>query len=174
MGVVVLAILAAGVVVFYLARNYYRRRAFLRELQIARMSPLELKEKLDRQEPIAIIDLRHSLDFLPEPYTLPGALRIPLEELDKRSAEIPRDRELVLYCTCPDEASSILTARKLRRLGIVRVHPLQGGLRAWRELGFPLQSELASEQLVNQVACPLCQNSTAQSVSQEIRPSSEL
>ena len=46
-----------------------------------------------------VIDLRHSLDFLPEPYTIPGALRIPMEDLDKRDHEIPEGRKWC--CTVP-------------------------------------------------------------------------
>lgn len=141
MGAVLVAIFVAGMLVLYLAQKHRRRQRFLRDLRVARMTPVELKQKLDRHEPVTVVDLRHSLDFLPEPYTIPGAIRIPMEELDKRNSEIPRDREVVLYCTCPNEASSALTAMQLRRHGITRVHPLQGGLHGWRQMGFPLQPE---------------------------------
>jgi len=138
---IVMAIFAVGTFVGYLARKHLRRQRFLRDLRIALITPAELKQKLDHHEPVTVVDLRHALDFLPEPYTIPGAIRIPLEELEKRNAEIPRDREVVLYCTCPNEASSAVTAVKLRRYGITRVHPLEGGFHGWRQLGFPLESE---------------------------------
>ena len=48
---------------------------------------------------ITIIDLRHPLDLLPDPRTLPGALHISPEELEARHNEITRDGEIVLYCT---------------------------------------------------------------------------
>ncbi len=107
---------------------------------MARIIPTELKQKLDMHEAVTIVDLRHSLDFLPEPYIIPGAIRIPMENLDKQQSQIPRDREVVLYCTCPNEASSAMTAIKLRKFGITRVRPLQGGFHTWRELGLPLES----------------------------------
>ena len=87
---------------------------------MARIGPEELKQKMDRHEPVTVIDLRHSLDFLPEPYTIPGALRIPMEDLDKRNHEIPRGEEVVLYCTCPNEASSAMTAVKLGNTALLR------------------------------------------------------
>ena len=78
--------------------------------------------------------------------------RVPLEELEKRQGEIPRDREVVLYCTCPNEASSAITAVKLRQVGISPVRPLRGGFHSWRQLGFPVES--AFDPVVRQIAAP--------------------
>lgn len=64
-----------------------------------------------------------------------------MEELEARIHEIPRDRDVVLYCTCPNEATSAMTALRLRQLGITRLRPLAGGYMAWRKLGFPLDSQ---------------------------------
>ncbi len=64
-----------------------------------RITPEELKDKLDAGETLTIIDLRHPLDLLPDPHTLPGALRISPEELERRHSEITRDGEIVLFCT---------------------------------------------------------------------------
>ena len=147
-----LASLATGVLVAHIVRKYVRRRSFLQALRMARITASELKQKLDKNEPVTIIDLRHSLDFLPDPYTIPGAIRIPLEELEKRQGEIPRDREVVLYCTCPNEASSAITAVKLRQVGISPVRPFQGGFHSWRQLGFPVES--AFDPTVQQIAAP--------------------
>src|SRR6202035_5375786 len=51
---------------------------------------------------------------------------------------IPRDREVVLYCSKPHELTSARVALELRRRGFERVRPLAGGLRAWQERGFRL------------------------------------
>jgi len=160
-GAVIVALIVMGLLVFYVAQKYRRRQQFLRDLHIARMTPVELKEKLDRHEAVTVVDLRHSLDFLPEPYTIPGAIRIPMEELDERNSEIPRNQEVVLYCTCPNEASSALTAMKLRRHGITRVHPLQGGFHGWRELGFPIHSEFGAAPPAKRetICCTTCPDS---------------
>jgi len=62
-----------------------------------------------------------------------------LEEIEHRHHEIPRDRDIVLYCSCPNEVSSARTAFLLKKKGIHRVRPLEGGLDAWRERQFPVE-----------------------------------
>jgi rhodanese-related sulfurtransferase len=91
-----------------------------------------------------IIDLRHPLDVLAEPMVVPGALRIGPDELRSHREEIPQNREIVLYCTCPSEQTSAKIAMELRRLGVRRVRPLRGGLQGWRDAGYPLEAVLVS------------------------------
>jgi membrane protein DedA with SNARE-associated domain len=95
------ALLALLVLAFalYLAAKYRQRRRLLRRLRIARIDPAELKARLDQNEPVVIVDLRHGLDFAADPFTLPGAIHLEPEELDRRHGEIPRDREIILYCS---------------------------------------------------------------------------
>jgi membrane protein DedA with SNARE-associated domain len=83
----------------YVAYKFYQRGRFLKQVAGARIAPEELREKLDAGEPVTIIDLRHPLDLLPDPRTLPGAIRISPEELQHRNSEITRDGEIVLFCT---------------------------------------------------------------------------
>jgi rhodanese-related sulfurtransferase len=162
MSAFLLVVLVIAALTAWLVRKYARRQRFLRDLRMARISPEELMQKLDRHEPVTVIDLRHSLDFLPEPYTIPGALRIPMEDLDKRNREIPRQQEVVLYCTCPNEASSAMTAVKLRKYGVTKVRPLQGGFHTWRRLGFPLESEFGPvpATIGQPVRCAMCDESS--------------
>ena len=61
--------------------------------------PAELKSKLDAGEDLMLVDLRHPVDFDAEPSIIPGALHLTTEELEARHLEIPRHREIVLYCT---------------------------------------------------------------------------
>ena len=68
-------------------------------LRVARITPEELKERLDRGEEIVVVDLRHALDVDSEPHHIPGALHLSPDDLDARHMEIPRDRDIVLYCT---------------------------------------------------------------------------
>lgn len=93
-----LAILFGGLA-GYIAWKYYQRQRFLRELRIARITAAELKQKMDSGEVVVVVDLRHKIDFEAEPETIPGALHVPPEDLESRHEEIPRDRELILYCT---------------------------------------------------------------------------
>ncbi len=141
LGIFLVVLVLCGGLAAYLTRKYLGRQQFLRQLRMARITPEELKQKLDAQEKVAIVDLRHPLDFLPEPYTIPGAIRLPMEELERRNHEIPRDQDVVLYCTCPNEATSAMTAMRLRQFGIQRGRPLAGGYFAWRKRGFPLDSQ---------------------------------
>jgi rhodanese-related sulfurtransferase len=92
-------IILGGTFVAYLVAKYVRRQRFIRALQVARITPDELKRKLDAGDDIEIVDMRHALDFEAEPETIPGANFIPLEEFGERYKEIPHDREVVLYCT---------------------------------------------------------------------------
>ncbi|MGB6975511.1 MAG: VTT domain-containing protein [Terracidiphilus sp.] len=133
------ALLLAGVLGFFLAR-LVRQRHFLRRLAEARMEPMELKRQLDAGEQVFIVDLRHPLELLPDPFTLPGALHFSPEALAARIGEIPRDRDVVLYCTCPSEATAARTALTLHKLGVERVRPLRGGYDEWKRLGFPMDA----------------------------------
>jgi rhodanese-related sulfurtransferase len=133
------ALLILGVGLFVVVR-LVRRRRFLKELLEARLEPEELKKLLDAGEAVFIVDLRHPLELLPDPFTLPGALHLSPEALSARSVEIPRDRDIVLYCTCPNEATAAKVAMTLHKLGIERVHPLRGGFDEWKRLGYPLDA----------------------------------
>jgi len=133
-----LLVLAAGALAAYIIGKYIRRVRFLKELQISRITPEELKRKLDGGEDVVILDVRHSLDFAADPQIIPGALHLPLESL-RNNHLVPRNHEVVLYCTCPNEASSARVALILRKRGITRVRPLAGGLNAWRKQGFPAE-----------------------------------
>ncbi len=132
-------LLFLGIVGFFVAR-LWRRRVILKELAAARLEPEELKRQLDQGDLVFIVDLRHPLELLPDPFTLPGALHFSPESLAARHIEIPRDRDVVLFCTCPSEATAAKTAMALHKLGIERVRPLRGGYDEWKRLGFPLEA----------------------------------
>ena len=61
-------------------------------------------------------------------------------DLEEASEVIPRNREIVLFCSCPNEATAAQMALLLRKRGITRIRPLAGGLAGWRGRGFPLQA----------------------------------
>jgi membrane protein DedA with SNARE-associated domain/rhodanese-related sulfurtransferase len=132
--VTIFALLFAG----FLVWRMLRRRAFLRSMRMARLEPTELKKMIDSGEPVFIVDLRHPLDYLPDPRTLPGALSLTPDKLVERSDLIPRDQEIVLFCTCPSEATAAKVTLRLRAMGILNVRPLRGGIDEWKRLGYPL------------------------------------
>ena len=137
-----LVVLMVVAVVLY---RVIKKRQFVVELRGLRLEPEQLMSMIGDAEregldPPFIVDLRHPLDVLTDPLVLPGALRIGPDELKQRHAMIPKDRDVVLYCTCPSEETSAKIAMDLRKMGVRRVRPLRGGLQGWREAGYPLDA----------------------------------
>jgi len=132
----------AVLVVFaaWLGWKSLRRRGFVRDLRVARITPEELHSQMEAGDRVTVIDLRSPLADT----KVRGALQMAPHELERRHAEIPRDRDVVLYCNCPNEASAAQMALRLRQRGIMRVRPLLGGLEAWQERGYPVESVQAS------------------------------
>ena len=133
------AVLFALAVLGLLAFRIWKQQAFLKQVRTARLEPEELKRMIDSGNPVFIVDLRHPLDYLPDPRVLPGAIRLTPDKLVELSDEIPRDRDIILYCTCPSEATAAKMAMNLRKLGIYRVRPLRGGFDMWKQKGYPLE-----------------------------------
>lgn len=122
----------------WIAYKFARRRWLLRQLRVARISVGELKAMMDAGQDVVVVDLRQSMDLEADPEAIPGTLRIDVGELEHRHAEIPRGRDVVLYCACPNEVTSARMALLLRRRGIERVRPLAGGIEAWRAARYPV------------------------------------
>ncbi len=133
------AVLFLLAVLGLLGFRIWKQQAFLKQVRTARLEPEELKRMIDSGNPVFIVDLRHPLDYLPDPRVLPGAVRLTPDKLVELSNEIPRDRDIILYCTCPSEATAAKMAMNLRKLGIYRVRPLRGGFDVWKQKGFPLE-----------------------------------
>jgi rhodanese-related sulfurtransferase len=138
--------LVLGLVVLYLGYKYFRRRLVLRELRMARITPEELREKQTAGENLVILDLRSKMERERDPVLILGATPLGMSEVESRYQEIPRDRDVILYCSCPNEVSSAKMAIMLRRKGITRVRPLLGGIDAWRDNDYPLQQVSLSPQ----------------------------
>lgn len=98
LGTISLMVVVA-LVALYLGGKYWRRRRVLLTLRQARISADELKRMLDAGEPLVIVDARHALALKAEPPGIPGAIRISVEEIERRHEEVPRDREVVVYCS---------------------------------------------------------------------------
>ncbi|MGH7310343.1 MAG: VTT domain-containing protein [Candidatus Rokuibacteriota bacterium] len=93
---IVLVVLALSA---YILWKYIGRQRFLRRIRMAKITPEELKARLDGGEQMLVVDVRDRLAFEAEPSIIPGALHLSVEELEARHGEIPREREIVLYCT---------------------------------------------------------------------------
>ena len=98
LGATLLQLVGFGVGLYVLAKAT-SRYLFLRRLRTARVSVQELHALIDGPEPPFIVDLRSQLEYRHDPHIIPGALVVAAEELHLRHAELPRDRDIVLYCT---------------------------------------------------------------------------
>ncbi len=123
-------------VVGYIVFRFVQQRRFLRYVRENRMEIDELKADDRRGQHPFIVDLRHPLDYLPDPRVLPGAVRIGPADLAAHKEVIPLDRDVILYCTCPSEQTSAKLALDLRKIGVTRVRPLKGGFDGWKEAGY--------------------------------------
>jgi rhodanese-related sulfurtransferase len=94
--------------------------------------------KRNAEIPPYVLDLRVPQDVISDPRQIPNAIRVDPNILQSEHHVIPRDRDVILYCSCPNEATSTLWALRLRRLGIVNVHLLRGGLQGWTKAGYEL------------------------------------
>jgi rhodanese-related sulfurtransferase len=125
-----------AVLVVYVAYRWLQRRQFLASLRMARISVSELYGLIDVGSSPIIVDVRSATGRALDPRRIPGALPISLQDVALHVKDLPRDRDIVLYCSCPNEASAARVAKILMSHGFKRVRPLQGGLEAWIEAGY--------------------------------------
>jgi rhodanese-related sulfurtransferase len=86
-----------------------------------------------------IVDVRSPTALTLDPRRIPGAVHVPLHEVQQHVSDLPRDREIVAYCTCPNEASAAQVAKLLMDSGFRKVRPLEGGLDAWLAAGYAVE-----------------------------------
>lgn len=92
------AVLAAALALVILWKWWQRRRV-IKILRLARISTAELKTLLDSGNAPLIVDVRNRSAHLHDPRRIPGAMKMTVDEIDDRLGDLPRDREIVLYCT---------------------------------------------------------------------------
>jgi membrane protein DedA with SNARE-associated domain/rhodanese-related sulfurtransferase len=146
--VIIVALLAA-----YIAFKWWERRRFFTMLRMARITVDELYRLIDAGLNPVIVDVRSPTARALEPRRIPGALHVPLHAVDHHVKDLPRDREIILYCTCPNEASAAQVAKILMNNGFAKVRPLYGGLDAWIEAGYEVE-ELPEAEAIVVVSAP--------------------
>ena len=123
--------IALAVMIVY---RYLKRRWMLSERYAPRIAVNELRELIRRGEAPIVIDVRSSIATMHDTRRLPGAIAATLAQLPITAGELPRDREIVLYCNCPNEVSALRGVRILADHGLHRSRALVGGLDAWIEI----------------------------------------
>jgi membrane protein DedA with SNARE-associated domain/rhodanese-related sulfurtransferase len=129
----------AAIVGLYIALKWWQRRRFYRAVNMARISVQELRKLMDGGSPV-IVDLRPGSERARHGTAIPGALPLDLAEIEQQLSHLSKDRDIVFYCSCPNEASAASAAKLLMDIGYRRVRPLLGGIDAWSAAGFSLET----------------------------------
>jgi rhodanese-related sulfurtransferase len=132
------AVLIASVVVLYVLVKWFKRRRLYSALRMARVGVHELRAMMGSEPPPLVVDVRSRSARTLDPRSIPGALHLAPEGIGEMVTSLPRGCEVVLYCTCPNEASAVRAAQLLMKYGVARVRPLEGGLDAWVTAGYPV------------------------------------
>lgn len=135
-----LAAVIVAALALYIAYKWWQRRKFYSMLRMARISVAELYERMQVPPSPTVVDVRSSSARTLDPRRIPGALHVPLSDVDSHLKDLPRDGEVFLYCTCPNEATAARVAKVLISRGFTRVRPLHGGLDAWVEAGYAVEA----------------------------------
>jgi NhaP-type Na+/H+ or K+/H+ antiporter len=97
-----------------------------------RITTEELAAQLARDNPPLVLDVRSRNHYASADGQIPGSVRVLPDQIEEWANQQPRERPIVTYCTCPDEASSGRAARQLNNMGF-RAAALLGGYNAWHE-----------------------------------------
>jgi len=130
--------LLLAVVAGYVAYKFWQRQRLLRELRAARITVAELHQRLAAGEKVMILDLRAGAELKLNPTMIRGAIHVEADKIGSYGDTLPRDRDVVVYCSCPNEVTSARFALALQKKGFTRIRPLLGGIDAWRQLDYPL------------------------------------
>lgn len=137
------------VLALYIIIKWWQRHRLIRALRMARITVQELNDELNNGRTPAIVDVRSEAARMLDSRIIPGALLADVNSVDVVVNAVPLDAELVIYCTCPNEASAALVAKALMSRGYKRVRPLLGGLDAWDAAGYPvLRAPTANDEVV--------------------------
>ena len=136
---VILVLLAA-----YILYKWWQRYRFFRALDVARIDVSDLYAQLGTASPPVVLDVRSQTARALEQRRIPGAVHVPVQLVSAHAPQLPRDRDIILYCTCPNEASAARAAKVLMRHGFKRVRPLRGGLEAWIAAGYQVEEVSAA------------------------------
>jgi len=104
-------------------------------MDVPRLSPQELNAFLRQGEPVTLLDARRSEAWAQADRQLPGALRLEPERVADVLGGIPQRQAIVVYCSCPNEATSAKVAENLRQRNFSNVFVLYGGFNGWARAG---------------------------------------
>lgn len=121
----------------YIAWKAQQRWRMARFVHAARITVDDLKARIAAKRAPFLVDVGSKLAHRSRPHIV-GAVLMDLDDIERDVAIFPRDREIVFYCACPNEASARRAAQILLGKGFREVRPLIGGLDAWMAAGHPV------------------------------------
>ena len=138
------AALVIGALALYVSLRLVDRQLFIRRLRMARISAQDLGGLIDAGQSPIIFDVR-SAEARQKEGIIPGSIGAHPDEISLVAAHYARDAEIIVYCSCPNEASAAIAALHLKRAGFKHIRPLLGGIEAWAKAGRPIQSTAMGE-----------------------------
>jgi len=111
-----------------------------RELEEHSITPEALHQLLASNQEVLLFDVRQPLDLLTSYEIIPGAKRIPPREVLQNPLLIPKEKDSIVYCTCPSDKTSRAILHKALTMHFSRIKFLQGGLAAWKAKGYPVEA----------------------------------
>jgi rhodanese-related sulfurtransferase len=131
--------LAAICIAVLFAAAFMKRARDQRKLARHSITPEALHALLASNGDVVIFDVRQPLDLLGDSVIIPGAKWIaPRAVLDDPSL-ISGNKDLIVYCTCPSDKTSLIVVRRALAMGFSQIRLLQGGLDGWRAKGYPVE-----------------------------------
>ena len=118
---------------------WIRRAAGRRDMEQHSITAEALHTLLGANREVLLFDVRQPLDLLANSEIIPGATRIPPKDVLENPALIPKDKDSVVYCTCPSDKTSRAILDRALALHFLRIKFLQGGLAAWKAMGYPVE-----------------------------------
>jgi rhodanese-related sulfurtransferase len=135
-----MALVLAGVVVILVALGLWiKSRRSRRLIEEHTITPEGLHALLQAKQEVLLFDVRQPLDLLADSEIIPGAKRLDPEEVIENPSLIPKERDSVVYCTCPSDRTARMILQKALASKFLRVKFLRGGLDAWKAKGYPVE-----------------------------------
>lgn len=109
------------------------------EMELHSITPEALHTLLASNQEVLLFDVRQPLDFLADSEIFVGATRIPPKELLENPSLIPKEKDSVVYCTCPGDKTSRVVLRRAQAMHFLRIKFLKDGLAGWKAKGYPVE-----------------------------------
>lgn len=132
-------LIVIGAVILIAAVFAVRKKKEKANLELHSMTPDELYQLLSSGRNVLLYDVRQPLDLLADSEIIRGATRIPPRDVLENPSLIPKDKDAVVYCTCPNDKTSRTVLRRAQSMQFERIKFLKGGLTAWKEKGYPVE-----------------------------------